>query len=119
MMRFLRTVRSARFVEPECVMLVGCAQPRQPDTQIECKIASPEYPVLSRRHDEAGVVDVRAMTDRNGQITNVAVAKSSGYHRLDAAAIAAMRASICEPLYRDGERIPFSLTRRFRFGLTD
>jgi protein TonB len=112
-------MRTALATVVATVMLVGCAQPRHPDTQIERKIASPEYPAASRHFREAGAVDVRAMTNRDGQITNVAVAKSSGYQRLDAAAIAAMRASVCEPLYRDGERVPFSLTRRFSFGLTD
>jgi protein TonB len=112
-------MRTALATVAATVMLVGCAQLRHPDTKIECKIAVPEYPAVSRHFRETGAVDVRATINRDGQITNVTVAKSSGYQRLDAAAIAAMRASVCEPLYRGGERVPFSMTQPFRFGLSD
>jgi protein TonB len=112
-------MRTALATVAATVMLIGRAPPRHPDTQIECKVAVPKYSVVSRRFKEAGAVDVRAMINRDGQITNVTVAKSSGYERLDAAAIAAMRASVCEPLYRGGERVSFSLTQPFRFGLSD
>jgi protein TonB len=113
----MRTTLAA--VTASLLMLVGCAQPRHPDTKIDCKITSPEYPVFSRAHGEAGSVAVRAMFDRDGQMANVTVAKSSGYERLDAVALAAVRASVCEPLYRNGERVPFSLTQPFNFGLVN
>ncbi|WP_233829224.1 energy transducer TonB [Paraburkholderia sp. ZP32-5] len=99
--------------------LVGCAQPRHPDTKIECRFASPGYPAVSRAKKEEGTTEVRAVIDRDGQITNITITKSSGYERLDTAALAAMRASACEPLYRNGERVPFSLRQPFRFALTD
>jgi protein TonB len=106
-------------VAASLLILVGCAQPRHPDTSIECKFAPPDYPPISRHRREAGTVDVRATTDTDGKITSVAIEKSSGYQRLDAAALAAMRASTCEPLYRNGARVPFSLAQPFRFDLTD
>ncbi|WP_074771271.1 TonB family protein [Paraburkholderia fungorum] len=112
-------MRSVLTTVVSLLTLVGCAQPRHSETSIECKFSPPEYPALSRRNRETGTVDVRAMTDSDGKITGVALERSSGYQRLDAAALAAMRASTCEPLYRNGTRAPFSLTQTFHFNLTD
>jgi protein TonB len=99
------------------LILVGCAQLRHPDTNIECKLVPPEYPAVSRRRGEAGTVDVRATIDSDGKITGVTLVRSSGYERLDDAALAAMRASTCEPLYRNGTRVPFSLRQAFSFNV--
>lgn len=50
----------------------------------------PEYPRLSRRNAEAGRVLVRVFIDAAGTPRQVQLAKSSGFERLDASALAAV-----------------------------
>jgi len=51
----------------------------------------PIYPPASRRTDEHGVVRLRVLVDERGRPREVQVAKSSGFERLDEAAITAVR----------------------------
>lgn len=47
----------------------------------------PPYPLASRRMGEQGAVDLQLCLSRQGHVESVAVIKSSGYMRLDQAAI--------------------------------
>lgn len=69
-------------------------------TMIE--MVPPRYPYESRRRKEQGVVvlDVRLAT--NGSVDTVAVRTSSGFARLDAAALEAVRRWRWSPTLRDG-----------------
>ncbi|OLL28541.1 hypothetical protein BTH42_27700 [Burkholderia sp. SRS-W-2-2016] len=97
--------------------LTGCAQPRHPDTRIDCLIQAPAYPLLSREHGETGTAAVKATVDADGRLISVTIAHSSGHTKLDEAALAAMRGSTCKPLYKGGERVPFTFTQPYRFAL--
>jgi periplasmic protein TonB len=51
----------------------------------------PIYPAQSRRLNEEGTVRVKVLVDERGRPQEVSVAKSSGFERLDQAAIEAVR----------------------------
>ena len=51
----------------------------------------PVYPPASRRLDEHGVVRLRILVDERGRPREVQIAKSSGFDRLDEAAVTAVR----------------------------
>lgn len=63
----------------------------------------PAYPPLSRRLGERGLVVIRVHIDETGRPVEVAVAVSSGFHRLDEAAVRAVRAARFRP-FVEGER---------------
>lgn len=63
----------------------------------------PPYPPLSRRLGEQGVVVVRVQVDEQGSPVAVAVHVSSGFARLDEAALRAVRAARFRP-YMQGTR---------------
>ncbi|PTB20721.1 energy transducer TonB [Trinickia symbiotica] len=86
---------------------------------IDCRIVKPDYPALSRRRGETGTADVRFVVGATGTIESVALAKSSGYPRLDDAALAAMRASSCRPYVENGTPIRVTYTQPFGFALDD
>jgi protein TonB len=51
----------------------------------------PAYPLASRRHHETGTVRLRLLVQADGQVGAVEVLRSSGFPRLDQAAVAAVR----------------------------
>jgi protein TonB len=51
----------------------------------------PVYPPASRRLDEHGVVRLRILVDERGRPRDVQIAKSSGFDRLDEAAVTAVK----------------------------
>jgi protein TonB len=51
----------------------------------------PVYPPASRRAGEEGTVRLKVLVDTNGRASNVAVMQSSGFTRLDQAAMDAVR----------------------------
>jgi periplasmic protein TonB len=51
----------------------------------------PVYPPASRRLDEHGAVRLKVLVDERGRPREVQIAKSSGFDRLDQAAVAAVR----------------------------
>ena len=50
----------------------------------------PDYPGASRRFEEAGTVLVKALVDADGVPSQTVVGRSSGFERLDKAAMAAV-----------------------------
>jgi len=62
----------------------------------------PEYPRASRRAGEAGRVSVRVYIDEAGLPRNVQLSRSSGYPRLDDAAIAAVKKARFRPYTENG-----------------
>ena len=60
------------------------------------------YPRVSRELGEQGSVLLRVLVDENGRPTDIQVAKSSGYPRLDQQAVQAMRAARFKPHVEDG-----------------
>ncbi|MEK6424894.1 MAG: TonB family protein [Burkholderia gladioli] len=86
---------------------------------VSCQIVKPDYPTLSKRRGETGTAMVRFVTDIGGQIGSVSLAKSSGFQRLDDAALDAARSSTCKPYKQDGQAMRASYTVPFNFTLDD
>ncbi|HSV70148.1 MAG TPA: energy transducer TonB [Methylibium sp.] len=63
---------------------------------------SPTYPMLSLRQQEAGVVLVRILVDEEGQPRDVRLEQSSGYKRLDQAALDAAQRARFAPYIEQG-----------------
>lgn len=64
--------------------------------------AAPRYPLASRRLGQQGRVTLRVELDETGAVAAAAVSSSSGYPKLDEAALAAVTAWKCAPVTRDG-----------------
>lgn len=81
-------------------------------------IVPPKYPLESRRRREQGTVLLNVTLDAAGAVASVALARSSGFERLDKAALEAVRRWRWSPTVRGGEpvavrgivEIPFELT---------
>jgi periplasmic protein TonB len=88
-------------------------------SHLDCSISAPDYPALSRRHGESGTAYVRFVVGLTGKIENIELKKSSGFDRLDDAALSAMRSSSCKPYLENGQPIRATYTQPFEFGLKD
>jgi len=77
----------------------------------------PPYPLLSRRLGESGKVVLRVELDETGRVSAAQVISSSGYDRLDAAALAAVRTWRCRPALRDGQAVRAVAVQPFDFTL--
>jgi periplasmic protein TonB len=86
---------------------------------LECNIAMPDYPALSRRRGESGTALVKFVVGLTGKIENIELKKSSGSSRLDDAALDAMRSSACKPYKENGVAIRAAYSQPFVFGLND
>jgi protein TonB len=65
------------------------------------------YPGASRRLQEQGQVNVRVLVDARGLPQQMYVIRSSGFARLDEAALATVRATRFKPYTEDGTPLPF------------
>jgi protein TonB len=79
----------------------------------------PVYPRLSIRYGEAGEVLCKIEIDAAGAVAAVAIARSSGYKRLDEAALAAVRRWRFEPARRGGRAQASTATLPVVFELKD
>jgi len=79
----------------------------------------PVYPEVSRRLGEEGVVQLSVMIQADGRVSDVSVQKSSGFPRLDAAALAAVRRWHYLPARRNNEAIAWRHTQPVAFSLND
>jgi protein TonB len=86
---------------------------------LECNIAVPDYPAMSRRRGESGTALVKFVVGLTGRIENIELKKSSGSSRLDDAALDAMRSSACKPYKENGVAIRAAYSQPFVFGLND
>ena len=77
----------------------------------------PAYPPLSRRLGETGKVVLRVELDETGRVSAARVITSSGFDRLDAAALAAVRTWRCRPAQRDGQAVRSVALQPFDFTL--
>jgi periplasmic protein TonB len=88
-------------------------------THVECNIAQPDYPSLSRRRGETGTVYVHFVIGLNGKLEDISLKKSSGFSRLDDAALSAVHASACKPYLQDGQPVRAAYNQPFDFSLSD
>jgi protein TonB len=66
---------------------------------------APTYPAASRRFGESGRVFVRVLIDERGLPRQLQLQRSSGFERLDDAALAAIRAARFRPYTEDGRAL--------------
>ena len=88
-------------------------------SHLDCRIEQPEYPTLSKRHGETGTVYVRFVVGLSGRIEDIELKQTSGYGRLDDAALAAMHDSACKPYLENGTPVRAAYTQPFNFSLND
>ncbi|HQS69515.1 MAG: hypothetical protein B7Y36_00785 [Novosphingobium sp. 28-62-57] len=62
----------------------------------------PRYPVESRRRKEQGTVKLQLVLGLDGVVETIAIARSSGFDRLDAAALGAVRTWRWQPTLQGG-----------------
>lgn len=78
-------------------------------------LASPAYPALSRRLGEEGKLLLQVKLDETGRISSAKVVESSGYSRLDNAALSAVKTWRCRPAMRGGQAVPAIALQPFNF----
>ncbi len=72
------------------------------ELSVNCPVRSPpDYPSLSRRTNEQGKVVLRVELGEDGRVAEAEVKTSSGYRRLDDAALNTVRTWRCKPLVRN------------------
>jgi protein TonB len=79
--------------------------------------AAPAYPPRSRRLGEEGTVILRVELSEAGTVGAVRVKTSSGFPRLDEAALAAVRGWRCSPARRNGQAVAATALQPFKFVL--
>ncbi len=79
--------------------------------------AAPVYPALSRRLAETGSVVLWVELNEAGQVALARVHRSSGFDRLDAAALTAVRRWTCAPPLRNGQPVRATALQPFHFVL--
>lgn len=65
----------------------------------------PRYPMESRRRKEQGTVLLRLLIGTDGRVAQISIAQSSGFERLDQAALQAARGWRWQPMIRDGQPV--------------
>ncbi|WP_444787191.1 energy transducer TonB [Rheinheimera sp. NSM] len=81
--------------------------------------APPHYPRLSRKLREQGTVVLQLTVLASGKVADVTVQQSSGYARLDQAALLAVQHWRYQPAQRGGEAIDHRYRQRVEFSLTE
>lgn len=117
----------APITEPATEPLVAAAPPTPMPTEpiklsselsVSCpKLTPPEYPAISRRMGEEGKLVLRVELDEQGRIDTAKVISSSGYERLDNAALAAVKNWQCNPSLRNGQPVRAVALQPFNFVL--
>lgn len=77
----------------------------------------PKYPALSQRAGESGQVVLRVELASDGRVDAARIATSSGYKRLDEAALNAVKSWRCDPPLRDGQPVRAVALQPFKFNL--
>lgn len=78
---------------------------------------APAYPSQSRRLGEEGTVVLRVELDETGAVAQARVQTSSGFARLDEAALSAVRTWHCQPAQRVGKPVRAIALQPFKFVL--
>lgn len=81
--------------------------------------AAPGYPPTSRRLGEEGIVVLRVELDEQGKVCAARVSSSSGFARLDTAALDAVRTWQCNPAQRAGRPVRSVALQPFKFILQE
>lgn len=88
------------------------------DLAVVCAARTPpSYPAISRRLGESGRVVLRVELDAAGRVSNAQLTRSSGYTRLDTAAVEAVMKWRCQPAQRNGQPVRSVAVQPFDFTL--
>lgn len=88
-------------------------------SHLDCNAVKPDYPALSRRRGETGTALVRFVVGLTGKLEDIELKKSSGYSRLDDAALGAAHATTCKPYLENGQPVRAAYTQPYDFNLDD
>ncbi len=78
---------------------------------------SPAYPERSKRLRETGTVVIKVLINLDGRVESSQLEQSSGFARLDNAALAAVKGWQCSAPLRDGHAVRAIAFQPFNFGL--
>ncbi|SCY69341.1 outer membrane transport energization protein TonB [Nitrosospira sp. Nl5] len=81
------------------------------------ELNAPAYPALSRRLGEEGKLVLRVELDESGRVKVAQVVDSSGFKRLDEAAMVAVKTWRCNPPQRNGQPVRAIALQPFNFVL--
>ncbi len=84
---------------------------------LTCDGDPPAYPMLSKRRGEAGTVIVAITVDTHGVVRSATLRQSSGFPRLDEAALEAARERSCQPYVENGTPVAATALLPFAFHL--
>lgn len=88
------------------------------ELSVSCpSLTAPAYPAISRRMGEEGKLVLKVELDETGRIEDARVVDSSGYSRLDNAALEAVRSWQCRPSMRNGQPVRAVALQPFNFVL--
>ena len=88
------------------------------DLSVSCPERSPpEYPMLSMRMNEQGKVILQVELGEDGRVTNATIKSTSGYPRLDSAALNTVKTWRCKPSMRNGIAMRAVALQPFNFTL--
>ena len=76
---------------------------------------SVQYPPISNNNGEEGTVTLLLAVQTDGSISDIRIARSSGYQRLDAAAIRSLRQAKFQPATCHGKPIAVRIHQSFIF----
>jgi periplasmic protein TonB len=118
------TAAPAAVVMPAPPAPAALAAPARPPVVVAAaarmdSCAKPRYPPASERLHEEGVVSLKFLISENGQVLSGSVEKSSGYKRLDDAALAALSLCKFRPATVDGKPRQEWSALRYRWELND
>ena len=85
----------------------------------ELRRPSVQYPPASQDNGDEGTVTLLLAVQTDGSISDIRIARSSGYQRLDAAAQKALRNIKLQPATCHGKPIAMRMHYSFTFELTD
>ncbi|RZL11649.1 MAG: energy transducer TonB, partial [Rubrivivax sp.] len=114
---------AAPAVTASAASAVAAPPPVQPQTPKQLSISSvrrlrdvePIWPPTSRRLNEFGTVVLAIVVDENGKASSATVVKSSGFPRLDKAAIVAALATPFQPYMENGQPRAFRVESPYEF----
>ena len=86
---------------------------------LSCDGDAPAYPMLSKRHGETGTAVVAITVDTHGAVRSATLRTSSGFPRLDDAALQAARERSCQPYVENGTPVVATALLPFAFRLQD
>lgn len=122
------TAPAAAQVQPAQIQAAPPAPPAAPAQPLalpgELSVSCPErtppvYPSQSLRLGEQGRVMLKVELDENGRVTGASVKTTSGFTRLDQAALNAVKTWHCKPALQNGRAMPAVALQPFSFTLED